>query len=341
MKVLHLLASNKYSGAENVVCQIIKMFDGEIEMAYCSPNGEIKKTLENMNIQFFPLEKLNVKNLKKVVAEFKPDIIHAHDIRACTVASRIKKIKKIAHIHVNNVNMNKVSVRSLILKFISSKFDNIIWVSKSCLDNFKFKESVKNKSLVLENVIDPESVLNKIKDENVKKFDIIYLGRLTEQKDPLRLVEILSQVKIKLPEIKIALVGDGNLREEVYQKIDELGLQNNVVKFGFLNNPYEVLNQSKLMLMSSLREGTPMCAIESMILGVPVVSTPTDGMKDLIINKKNGIIYTTNEQAVSNIVWLLKSAQELNKMSSFAKDFATKYNDLSGYKQKIKKVYGV
>ena len=122
MKVLHVLASNKFSGAENVVCQIIKMFKGEVEMAYCSPNGEIKQTLEGMNIQFFPLEKLNVKNLKKVVAEFKPDIIHAHDLKACMVVSRIKKIKKVAHIHVNNVNMNKVSVRSLILKFIYLKY---------------------------------------------------------------------------------------------------------------------------------------------------------------------------------------------------------------------------
>ena len=45
MRVLHVLASNKYSGAENVACQIIKMFDGEVEMAYCSPDGEIAKSL--------------------------------------------------------------------------------------------------------------------------------------------------------------------------------------------------------------------------------------------------------------------------------------------------------
>ena len=46
MKVLHLLASNKYSGAENMVCQIINLFSGEIEMLYCSPKGEIEQSLK-------------------------------------------------------------------------------------------------------------------------------------------------------------------------------------------------------------------------------------------------------------------------------------------------------
>ena len=102
------------------------MFKGEVEMAYCSPNGEIKQTLEGMNIQFFPLEKLNVKNLKKVVAEFKPDIIHAHDLKACMVASRIKEIKKVAHIHCSHKDMKRLGLRALIAKRVFSKFDKII-----------------------------------------------------------------------------------------------------------------------------------------------------------------------------------------------------------------------
>ena len=52
MRVLHLLASNKYSGAENVVCQIIDMFKGEVEMAYCSPNGTIANSLKDKNVTF-------------------------------------------------------------------------------------------------------------------------------------------------------------------------------------------------------------------------------------------------------------------------------------------------
>ena len=48
MKVLHILASNRFSGAENVVCQIVDMFKGEIEMAYCSPDGDIRNSLKEI-----------------------------------------------------------------------------------------------------------------------------------------------------------------------------------------------------------------------------------------------------------------------------------------------------
>ena len=60
MKVLHLLASDRFSGAENVVCQIIEMFktDDDLEMFYCSPPGQIETALKERDIRFVPIKKL-------------------------------------------------------------------------------------------------------------------------------------------------------------------------------------------------------------------------------------------------------------------------------------------
>ena len=91
MKILHLLASNKYSGAENVVCQIIDMFKNEIEMAYCSPNGPIENTLKDKQITFLPLSKLSKSEIQKIINTYKPDVIHAHDVKASIVASGFAK----------------------------------------------------------------------------------------------------------------------------------------------------------------------------------------------------------------------------------------------------------
>ena len=57
-KVLHLLSTTSFSGAENVVCQIINMYknDKNFEMFYCSPNGPIKKSIEDRKIIFVPIE---------------------------------------------------------------------------------------------------------------------------------------------------------------------------------------------------------------------------------------------------------------------------------------------
>ena len=69
MKVMHVLNSRIYSGAEKVVCQIIKSFreDG-VEMVYCSPDSEIvRKMLAEQNVTFLPMESMSVKNLRRVI----------------------------------------------------------------------------------------------------------------------------------------------------------------------------------------------------------------------------------------------------------------------------------
>ena len=160
MKVLHVLSSNIYSGAENVACQIIQMFDNEIEMAYCSPEGQISQSLKDLGVNYLPLKKLSLKELKKVVVEFRPDIIHAHDLRACGVVSSFKGVKKVAHIHVNHPQMRKISIRSVLAKMILKKFDEIFWVSSSCLDDFVFNKHFRNdNSVILPNIISLDPAL--------------------------------------------------------------------------------------------------------------------------------------------------------------------------------------
>ena len=282
MKVLHLLSTNKYSGAENVVCQIIKLF-GNDDMVYCSPNGPIKETLSMMNIKYLPINELSFKNVKKAIEEFKPDVIHAHDLRASAIASRFKKIKKISQIHMDNPGMKKFGLRVVLANLIFKKFDKIIWVSPYCLENYYYKEKVRNKSFVIPNIISIADVEDRLKKSNVnEKFDLVYCGRLSEPKNPLRLLDIARLLANKKKDLTFAIVGDGEFMEQMNQKTKQLNLQNNVRFFGFLQNPFGVIKNSKVAIMTSIFEGTPMIALESLTLGVPIVSTKTDGMKNLI-----------------------------------------------------------
>ena len=85
MKVMHVLNSRIYSGAEKVVCQIIKSFrdDAGMEMVYCSPESDIvRQMLSEQDVTYLPMETMSAKELRRVIAEQKPDLIHAHDMRA-------------------------------------------------------------------------------------------------------------------------------------------------------------------------------------------------------------------------------------------------------------------
>lgn len=309
IRVLHVLQSNTYSGAENVVCQIVEMFrvNPEYTMAYTSPDGKIKTVLEQKSIQYIPLQRLSVHDVRKAINEFSPDVIHTHDIAASvisTLAARNTPI--VAHVHGNHLNMRKITLKSLLVMLMSKRWKKIIWVSKSAIDDYCFNQKVKSNSIVLPNIILKNSVTEKIQEAIVNEnYDCIFLGRINSIKNPIRAIDILNGVKRSIPDIKAAFVGEGALFEDCKKHIAELGLENNIKMFGYLENPMGILSKSKLLLMTSVYEGTPMCALEAMALGLPIVSTPTDGIVDLIEQGRTGVYDSSDSKLIDAIVDLL------------------------------------
>ena len=334
-KVIHLLASNKFSGAENVVCQIVKMCEDACEMFYCSPKGPIEISLKDKGIKYIPINKLSKKELKKIYDEYKPDIIHAHDVRASIVASSLsKKCKVISHIHGNDERkMGKISLKSLLYALCLKKFSRIFWVSESC-----FKELAKKRSEVLYNIIDVDDLIKLSKDdENNYDYDICFIGRLTEVKNPLRALEIMQDVISKYRAVKCAVIGDGDMFEDCQNFIKENNLGENIKMLGFMKNPYKILSDSKLLLMSSINEGTPMVILEAFALGVPLVSTPIDGALELLKDEKMGALYSSNEEAVNQIIKIIDRDNTQSKI--YLQTFSKDYNNKDIYKEKILESY--
>lgn len=304
MKVLHLLSSNSFSGAENVACTIIKKLGSEYECAYCSPKGEIKKILEDKKIEYIPIKKMSYKRIEKAIYKYDPDIIHAHDYRAsCYAAFFSDRFKIISHIHGNRGEMHKKNIKTLLFRILSRRFEKIIWVSDSCLNDYVYKDKVYKKSIVLYNVVNKKEIIKKTSEYKCnKEYDLIFLGRLIDLKNPHRFIEIIKEIK----NIKVAIVGDGELKEEIEKLIKVNKLTKNVDLYGFVDNPYPILNNSKILVMTSIVEGTPIVALEAQALGIPVVSTPIDGMKKIIKNGYNGFLCNTNKGFVKAINSLLE-----------------------------------
>lgn len=337
MKILHVLASNSFSGAENVVCQIIEMFRNKeaTEMLYCSPNGAIAESLKTRSIKFVPLCALNKKELQRVIREECPDIIHAHDMRASFLVYRAaKKIPFISHIHNNAFDSRGLSLKSVAYILAAKKARHIFWVSESAYKGYKFHKFFKKKSSVLSNILDVECLKTKMQeDTNTYNYDIVYVGRLTYPKNPQRLIEILSMVVKKKPDVQIAIVGTGELEDEVKALSKELGIQENINFLGFLKNPLKVMHDAKVMVMSSRWEGVPMCALEGMALGLPIVSTPTDGLQVLIENGVNGFLSEDNIELAEKLCLLIDDEELRRKQSEAQKNKARVVNDIEKYKQ--------
>ena len=342
MKVMHVLSSRIYSGAEKVVCQIIKSFRGEVEMVYCSPYSEIVgEMLSEQDVTYLPMQAMSVSELRRVIREQKPDLIHAHDMRASLFSAlSCGSIPLVSHIHNNAYNARGISPKTVGYLLAGFKAKHILWVSQSSFDGYAFHKLFAKKSSVLYNVIDTEQIFGKLaQDPNTYDYDLIYVGRLTYQKDPQRLMRLCARLKKDKPDLKAAIVGTGELLDEVQALCEELGISENVHFLGFQSNPIKMVADSKAMILTSRWEGTPMCALEAMALGTPVVSTPSDGMKDLLTDGVSGYLTDDDEQMARDLLKIFSDPVHRQELAENAKQKFASINDADAYKQTILNCY--
>ena len=340
MKVMHILSSKIYSGAEKVVCQIIKSFrdDDGIEMVYCSPENEnVRYMVGQQGIELLGMEKMCASEIRRFIDQEKPDLIHAHDMRASfNAALACGRIPLISHIHNNAYAARGLSPKTVAYLLAGFKAKHILWVSNSSYEGYAFHKLFAKKSSVLYNIIDTDTIFEKkTQDKNTYDYDMIYVGRLTFQKDPQRLMRLCARLKESKPDLKVAIVGTGELEEEVKQLCAQLQITENVNFLGFQPNPIKMVHDSKVMILTSRWEGTPMCALEAMALGTPVVSTPSDGMTDLLDDGVNG--YLTDDDAVmaEKLLMIMKDPAHRNYLGENAKKKFAEINDAPKYKQAI------
>mgnify|MGYP004507434967 FL=1 len=342
MKVMHVLNSRIYSGAEKVVCQIIHAFQGEVEMVYCSPESDIvRKMVEAQGVTYLPMKTMSVSELSRVIREQKPDLIHAHDMRAGFFSALCcGKIPLVSHIHNNAYDARGLSPKTVGYLLAGFRAKHIFWVSQSSYDGYAFHKLFARKSSVLYNVIDTDEIYTKLsQDSNSYDYDLIYVGRLTYQKNPQRLLRLCARLKESKPDLKVAIVGTGELEEELKALCKELNLEDTVHFLGFQPNPIKMVAGSKAMILTSRWEGTPMCALEAMALGTPVVSTPSDGMKDLLTDGVSGYLTESDEQMAVDLLKIFTQPEHRQLLAENARKKFDSLNDGEAYKQAILTAY--
>jgi len=127
-------------------------------------------------------------------------------------------------------------------------------------------------------------------NDNNDNTQIICIGRLCEQKGQVLLLDALNIVKKRNIDFNIKLIGDGEMRPEIENKIDQYKLANNVTITGWMNSvqiKHEV-QKSQFTVLPSFAEGLPVVIMESMSLEKPVISTYIAGIPELIENDVNG-----------------------------------------------------
>ena len=155
--------------------------------------------------------------------------------------------------------------------------------------------------------IPPFSTLKKLTPYTKRKYDAIYIGRLHSQKGVVEMIDIWQKVVNKLPNAKLAVIGDGELMSVMQDKIKQLKLENNIYMagFGIGKKKFDLIRQSKIVLHPATHDSGGMAAAEAMAWGLPGVSYNLPALKTYY---PEGMIKTkcfNKQQFASNIIELL------------------------------------
>lgn len=339
MRILHILNTCSFSGAENVAITIIKNMRPGYTAAYASLDGSIKTKLDEDNVEFLPIKKMTPKEIKRIIEEYTPDIIHAHDFTTSVISALTNtKIPIVSHLHNNVPWLSKYSFYSFLYLVASIRLKKILGVSDAIFDEYVFSKLINVKTQVVSNPVNVKDIKIKADAGTKKQYDVIFLGRLTEQKNPFRFIQLMEKLKTDIPDLKVAMIGTGDLSELCKTLINKLNLDKTIELLGFMNNPYGVLSQSKVLCMTSEWEGFGLVAVEALSLGVPVVATPVGGLLG-IVNDDCGLLTFEDEKYISEVKKMVLDNESRMKKSKHASLRAYELDNVKEYISALENLY--
>lgn len=157
-----------------------------------------------------------------------------------------------------------------------------------------------------------------------QKRVITTVGRLVDSKGQADLLNALSALKKKFPELAGLLIGDGPERANLEALARRLGLEQDIVFAGTRNDVGNLLAISEIFAFPTYYEGLPGSLIEAMMAGKPIVATNIENNAEIITSGQNGLLVPIKAPAelADAIAWLLNHPAEAEQLANHAQQFA-------------------
>ncbi len=123
---------------------------------------------------------------------------------------------------------------------------------------------------------------------------LLFVGRLDPQKGPFVLLAAVKDLLARHADLYVLLVGDGPLREKLRGWVAKENLASRIHFGGRRSDVPSLLQASELFVLPSLWEGLPNVVLEAMAAGIPVVASRVEGVSDLLVDGRTGLIVPPN-----------------------------------------------
>ena len=320
-KIFFVLNTNVMFGAELVNLEIINSLRDKYDFYWVSQSGDVDSFLIDSNIKHIKISNLTVRELKRVVKQYRPDILHATDYRATVICALAGGgIPIIAHVHNNSPWLKRICPYAIVFGAAAWRSEYVLAVSDSIEREYVFSRLLHKKIKTIGNPVSHRRIKLYLKDdaEIKKKYDICCVARLVKQKNPERFLRILKRLKKSNPRIRAVWVGEGEMTEQICWLAEDMDLKDNIEFVGYKKNPYKIMSQSKIFVLTSSWEGYGLAAYEALALGLPCVVSRVGGLPEIITNEC-GKTCESEQDFVVEIKRLLKNEKYYKTKASAAK----------------------
>lgn len=222
------------------------------------------------------------------------------------MADKINAKKKIAWI---NVTYKPQGIYRDYIDLYYEKFDKITLVSESVYNQFKdIFSNHTDKGVIIKDILDfsvnkkmaKQVIENEMKMFDKSKYKLLTVGRLVDQKGYDLAVEACKILKEKNLSFVWYVIGEGNKRKMIEDKIKEYQLEDCFILLGAKNNPYPYFDSCDIYVQTSRFEGFGITIAEARMFNKPVVTTEFDAVYSQMIQNKNGLVVPISAEAIAD-----------------------------------------
>lgn len=293
MKVTHLISGLRGGGAEHLVLGLCKeaIADSrmQVQVVVLSHIDDISKKFRRHGIDVrFPASNLTSRFSAAINAMYSlmkepTHVIHAHMFYACIAACIIKVLRPGTKLLFTLHNSHQPGFIKKCLLFVTKPLRD----TDIIFPGLKPKWYQRNDAVAIANGID-YAPFETLPADKPAVFTCLFVGRLTEQKNPLYLVDIATALRGHF-EFRIRVAGEGPLRMELGRCIKENRLESFFELTGYRDDIPALLAGAHCLLLPSKWEGMPLIVLEAAAAGTPVVATDT-GNLSRILNEYASIV---------------------------------------------------
>lgn len=296
IRVLHIMACSDVGGISTVVLNYYRFLDRtqiQFDIALTVPEiGRNARELQALGakIHFLPLKSEGIgaflTALRKLLETEAYDAVHVHESETCYVALMVAGQMgipcRIAHAHTaspwEGVKGELRRLSGCLLNYPAST--HVIGCGELAGERVFGKWNMRRpKAVVLPNAIDTQRF---VYDEEARrqlraewnlegKLVLGMVGRLCVEKNYPFALELVAKLRQEHPACKLVIVGDGEEREAIEEKIQALDISDHVLLLGKRSDVHRVYQAFDIFLLPSFTEGYPVAAVEALSAGLPAL----------------------------------------------------------------------